>query len=50
MENKTKKEQIAFRCTTEFRRKIEEEAKKEHRTLSNYIQLALLEKIERDNK
>ena len=50
MEKKIKKEQIAFRCTTEFREKIEKEAKKQHRTLSNYIQLALLEKIERDYK
>jgi predicted HicB family RNase H-like nuclease len=37
----SKKETLNFRVSAEFKRKLIEEAKKEHRSLTNYLETAL---------
>jgi len=37
-----KKETLNFRVSTEFKRKLIEEAKKDHRSLTNYLESALI--------
>jgi len=37
-----KKETLNFRVSAEFKRKLVEEAKKEHRSLTNYLETALI--------
>lgn len=47
---KTKDTYIRLRCTEEFKGKVEELAKKENRTVSNYIESLLLREIEEEEK
>lgn len=42
--------EIRLRVTTEFKKKVQELAKKENRTLSNYILNVLEKEIEQKNK
>ena len=38
-----KKETLNFRVTAEFKQRLVDEAKKEHRSLTNYLEAALVE-------
>ena len=46
--NMTKTERLFIRITPELKTKLQEQAEKEHRTLSNYVESILIKEIEKE--
>lgn len=44
----TKTERLYFRCTEELKKKLKEMAKKEHRSVSNYLEKIIAEKMQEE--
>ena len=44
----TKTERLFIRITPELKTKLQEQAEKEHRTLSNYVESILIKEIEKE--
>ena len=44
-----KTERLFIRITHELKTKLQEQAEKEHRNLSNYVESILIKEIEKDN-
>ena len=45
-----KTERLFIRIDGDLKKQLQEQAEKEHRTLSNYIESILIKEIEKDNK
>ena len=48
VEDNTKSERLYIRIEPELKKKLQEQAEKEHRTLSNYIESVLIKEIEKE--